>query len=604
MKSRWLLSVLLLQLLAIWGCRIQNNPPELTGLTPGKAFVGQEINLTGYQFGLDPTVMVGVGATAQSATILAKDDHSIRAVVPPVAPGYTQIRVRNDQGTSDPLPMEVQQPPPALTDITPGNGLPGTAVVLTGSYLNQLRQVKFRDALFKETVAVTRDSSAQKLTVIVPNNLPHGPMTILVETAGGMLTGSFIVAGTPQISQISPKVTRPGAEIIIQGVNLLDAIVRINDQHMDRAKTIVKDTEIRTIIPEFAKSGRVTVTVFEKLIATSADTVQVVQPPFITKLGVSDGFASEILRLTGQNLRDVTTVSFGTTPAQFRILSDTEIDATVPKLPAPGIVFVSVNSAGGTHTSTDRFFYFQIPTDIIVSPTRQIRGRAITISGQNLHRITDVRINGQSVPITDRVEGSQLFVNVAADGTSGPITVVNRAGSATSTLPLVVVQKPLLTDMMPAKGKPGDRVTLRGDFLLNAQIFFSGTNVTPAEGGKNEDTERWVLVPNGAQTGPLRIVNAAGETITSPFTVVRLITLTSFAPIAAKVGDTILLTGQNLSTAQDVRFGNGSSGVAKFTADENGQLLVTVPIGAITGPICVTNEAGTNCSTTSFTVTK
>lgn len=520
MRSRGLLSVILLQLVAIWGCRIQNNPPELIGLAPAKAFVGQEINLTGYQFGSDPTVLVGVGTTAQSATILAKDDHSIRALVPLVAPGYTQVRVRTDQGTSDPLPIEVQQPPPALTDITPGNGLPGTAVILTGNYLNQLKQVKFRDALFKETVAVARDTSAQKLTVIVPENLPHGPMTILVETAGGMLTGSFIVAGTPQITRVSPKVTRPGAEIIIQGTNLLDAIVRINDQHMDRAKTIVKDTEIRTVIPEFAKSGRVTVTVFEKLTATSADTVQVVQPPFITKLGAADGFIGEILRLSGQNLRDVSVVSFGAVPAQFRIVSDTEIDATVPKLPTPGSVAVSVSSAGGTHSATDPFFYFQIPTNITVTPTRQLRSRAITISGQNLHRITDVRINGQSVPITDRVEGSQLFVNVAANGTSGPITVVNRAGSATSTLPLVVVQKPLLTDMIPAKGKPGDRVVLRGDFLLNAQVFFSGTNVTPVEGGKNEDTERWVLVPSGAKTGPLRVVNAAGETLTNLFTVV------------------------------------------------------------------------------------
>ena len=522
MRSRWLLSVLFLQLLAVSGCRVQNNPPELTGLAPGKAFVGQEINLTGYQFGSDPVVIVGVGTAAVSAVITAKDDRSIRAVVPLVAPGYTQVRVRNDQGTSDPLPLEVQQPPPALTDITPGNGLPGTVVVVTGNYLNQLRQVKFRDAHFKETVAIVRDSSAQKLTVVVPDNLPHGPMTILVETAGGMLLGSFIVAGTPQISRVSPKVTRPGAEIIIQGVNLSNAVVRINDQYMDRARTIVKDTEIRTIIPEFAKSGRVTVTVFEKLTATSADTVQVVQPPFITKLGAADGFAGEKLRLSGQNLRDAMAVSFGATPAQFRVLSDTEIEATVPKLPAPGLVAVSVNSAGGTHSATDPFFYFQLPTNITVNPTRQLRNRTVTISGQHLHRITDVRINGQWVPITNRVEGTQLTVNVAADGTSGPVTVFNRAGSATSAVPLVVVQNPILTTIVPASGKPGDRVVLRGDFLLNAQVFFTGTTVKPVEGGKNEDTERWVLVPPGATTGPVCVTNEAGTTCsTTNFTVTK-----------------------------------------------------------------------------------
>lgn len=599
MKSRLSLFVSALQLLLVLGCRIQNNPPELTGLTPRKAFVGQEINLTGYQFGLDPTVLVGIGEMALPAIIKRKDENSIRAIVPPVAPGLTQIRVSNDQGTSDPLFLEVQQPAPALTDITPGNGLPGTVVTLTGTYLNQLKQVRFGNV-----VAVVRDSSVQKLTVVVPANLPRGPLTIVVETAGGSMSGSFIVAGTPQITNISPKVTRPGAELIIQGINLTDAVVRIDDQQTDRSKTIVKDTEIRTIIPQFAKSGRVTVTVFEKLIATSADSVQIVQPPFITNLGAQDGIAGDKLRLVGRSLRDVSAVSFGGTPAQFRILSDTEIEATVPKLAASGSVGVSVSSVGGTHTATDLFFFYQIPSNITVSPTRQVRSRTITISGQNLYRITDVLINGQSVPITERVEGSQLFVNVAADGTSGPVTVVNRAGSAQSSLPLVVVQKPLVTDVVPAKGRPGDRVVLRGDFLLNAQVFFSETTTAAADGGKNEDSERWVLVPNGAQTGPLRIVNIAGETTTGSFTVLRLIANVDFSPKTAKVGDAIVLTGQNLTSAQEVRFGNGTSPAAKFLVDGSGQFVVTVPAGATTGQICLTNEAGTACSSATFAVAK
>ena len=523
MNSRLSLFISLLLLVIVFGCRIQNNPPELTGLTtrltPNKAFVGDEITLTGYQFGSDPVVTVGAGTSVVAATINASDDNSIRAVVPPVAPGRVQIRVRTDEGTSDPLFLDVQQPAPTLTDIMPGNGLPGTPIVLTGSYLNQLRQVVFKDANFKDYVAVVQDSSLNKLIVVVPANLPRGPLTIVVETAGGSMSGNFIVAGTPQISSVSPKVTRPGGQIVIRGANLTDGIVRINDQQMDRSQTTITDTEIRTIIPQFAQSGRITVTVFDRLIATSADTVQVVQPPFITNLGARDGVAGDKILLSGLNLRDVSAVSFGSAPAQYRILSNTEIEATVPTLPSSGAVAVSVSSAGGNHSATDPFFFYQIPSNITVTPARQVRNQTITISGQNLYRITDVRINGQSVPITERVEGSQLFVNVPADGTSGPVTVVNRAGSAQSARPLVVVEKPLITDLLPAQASFGERVVLRGDFLLNAQVFFSGTNTPAPEGGKNEDLERWVLVPNGAQTGPLRVVNIAGEITTTPFTV-------------------------------------------------------------------------------------
>ena len=608
MKSRFSLLASLFLLLTVSGCRIENNPPELTGLTtgltPGKAFVGDEITLTGYQFGADPVVMVGMGTAAVTATIKTKTENSIRAVVPLVPPGLTQVRVRTDQGTSDPLPFEVQQPAPTFTDISPGNGLPGTPVVLTGTYLNQLRQVIFRDGGFRNTVAVVRDSSAGKLTVVVPANLPRGPLTIVAETAGGVISGNFIVSGTPQISSVSPKVARPGGELVITGTNLLDAIVRINDQQMDRSKTAIKDTEIRTVVPQFAKSGPVTVTVFDKLITTSIDTVQVVQPPFITTLGAPDGIAGDKLLLTGLNLRDVSAVSIGSVAAPFKILSDTQIEATVPKLPAPGSVAVSISGPGGSNTATDPFFYYQAPGDITVTPLRQLRSRTITITGQNLHRITDVRINGQSVPITERVEGSRLFVNVAADGTSGPVTVVNRAGTATSARPLVVVQKPLVTDILPPKAKPGDRVVLRGNFLLNAQVFFSGTTAAAANGGKDDDTEQWVLVPNGAQTGPLRVVNAAGETLTTAFTVVSVVSNIDFSPKTAKAGDQIVLTGQNLTAVQEVRFGNGSSSAAKFLADSAGQFVVTVPAGAITGPICLTTDGGTVCTSASFTVGK
>lgn len=600
MKSRVSLFVCLLQLCIGWGCRVQTNPPELIGLTPAKAFVGTEISLTGYQFGPDPRVTVGMGATAAAATLLSKDENSIRAIVPLVPPGMTQVRVSTDQGVSDPLPFEVQQPPPTLTSITPGNGLPGTAITLTGSYLNQIRQIRFNDVS-----AVVQDSSAEAVTVLVPANLPRGPLTIVVETAGGILSGDFILAGTPQITSVSPKVTRPGAELVIQGTNLTDALIRINDQQMDRAKTTIKDTEIRTVIPEFATSGRITVSVFEKLTTTSTDTVLVIQPPFITALGARDGVTGDKLLLTGGNLSDVSAVSFGTVPAQFRIVSATELEATVPKLTATGSVIISVSSVGGTNRAADPFFFYEIPGAISFTPTRQVRGRPLTITGQNLYRITDVRINGQSVPITDRVEGRQLLVNVAADNSSGPVTVTNRAGTVTAALPLVVVQNPLVTAIAPARAKPGDRVIVQGDFLLNAQIFFTGSSTPAIDAGRNDDKERWVLVPNGTQTGPLRIVNVAGETITtSIFTVVAPVSIVDFTPRAAKVGATIVISGQNLTSVQTVKFSNGSSSPAVFVVDLNGRLVITVPAGAVTGPICLTSDSGIVCTSTNFTIEK
>ncbi len=584
---------------SVMACRVQNNPPELTALTPANVKIGDEVTLSGYQFGSDPIVTFEQSGTTVRAALISQTDNQIRITVPLVNPGRSLVRVQTAEGLSDPLPIQVQQPAPALTTVTPTNGLPGTVVVLTGSYLNQIVGVRFNN-----TDAIIRDSTAGQLTLVVPNNLPRGPVPIVIETKGGSLIQDFIVAGTPQITAIVPKIVRPGAELVIQGRNLTDGVVQINGLGTDRGQTTVKDTEIRTVIPQNAQSGRVTVTVFERLVATSTDSLKIVQQPSVASLDALDGATGETLILNGFNLRDVQTVLFGTTAALFRPLSDTQLAVTVPALPQSGPVTISVSSVGGSASASQAFFFLLPPSGLTVSPIRQTRNKPITLSGQSLYRITEVRLNNQVVPITTRTEGSDLIVQVPPDAVSGPIIVTNRAGSATSLRPLIVVLKPVLTEFSPAKAKPGERVALRGDFLQSTQVFFTGSAAAAAEGGKNEDTERSVVVPTDAKTGPVRIVNIAGETIsTQSFTVLSPVTNVDFTPRTAKVGETLVVTGQNLLSVTEIHIGNGTSSAAQFSVDGN-QLRVVVPASATTGQICLTNEVGTTCSPANFTVAK
>lgn len=583
--------------IAVSGCRVQNSPPELTGLSTKQAFIGDAITLTGYQFGSDPTVTFGIATSAVTATISSHDENTIQLTVPLVKPGDTQIRVRTNEGTSDPLLLKVKQPVPVLTTVTPNNGLPGSLVVITGVYLNQIKRVRFDDVN-----AEVKDSTAQKLTIVVPPTLPHGPVALAIETTGGESTSKFIVAGTPQITSVSPLRAKPGTELVIQGQNLIDGIVSINGLPTEKSLTTVKDTEIRTTIPATATSGVVTVKVFETLIATSTDTVKIIQPPFITNLLAQDGIAGDKLLVNGRNLRDVTGMTVGNVGAIFRALSDTQLEVTIPALPSSGPVQVSVSSIGGTATATDLFFFYLPPSNLVVTPSRQLRGRTLTISGKNLYRITTVSVSGVTVPITSRTEGVDLLIGVPETAVSGPVTVSSRAGTASA--PLVVVQPPVVSDILPAKARPGERIVVRGDFLLNAQIFFSGSTAQAADGGKNEDTERWILVSADAQSGPLRVVNAAGEIATPMFFApIRLVAITDFLPKTAKIGDEVTIIGQNLSSVTAVRFTGGTSTPATFRLSGS-SLIATVPSGAVTGQICLTNDAGTVCTSSNVTITK
>lgn len=600
MKSVFVVFAFYFLLVGISACRVKNSPPELTTISPQPAYyAGQTITLGGYQFGTQPTVTFSTTGVVAMGNVVSASDDRIQVVIPLVPPGLSQIRVQTGEGVSDPLPLMVLQPPPVAQSPIPGNGLPGSLVVVPGSFLNQILGVRFG-----QIPAVIQDSSANKLTLVVPSNFPHGPTTIVIDTKGGVATAGFIVAGTPQITGLSTKKAKPGTELVVQGINLIDGVVRINGLPTNGSQTTVKDTEIRTIIPDNATSGKVTVSVFEKLIATSADSLQIVLKPAIASLGARDGVTGDKLILNGLNLRDVSSVTIGNTAVSFRVLSDTQLEATVPAFPTSGQLAVSVASVGGNATATDPFFYYLAASNLTVSPARQLRGRPITISGQNLYRITDVRISGQSVPITSRNEGTDLLVNVPANAVSGPVIVVSRAGTVTSSQSLVVIQKPVITAIIPAKARPGERVVLQGNFLLDAQFQFTGSAGPAPEGGKNDDTEHWILVPSDAQNGPIQVSNASGEvTNTESFTVVRLATITDFSPKTAAVGAEITITGQNLASVTAVRFNGGTSAPAVFRLSGS-SLIVTVPAGAVTGQICLTNDAGSACTTANFSPAK
>lgn len=592
--------IILLISICLQSCKVQKTLPELWQITPTQAPIGDEITLSGAQFGANPTVTVGNSGVFVNADIRNNNEQAIKILVPRIAVGPTQIRVANDNGISDPLPFTILQPNPLFSSVAPINGLSGAKVKITGDFLDKIKAVRFGDVQANE-VSTT---SQQEITVTVPANVPRGPLTITVETEGGRSTGDFIVTGTPEITSFSPKRTKAGAELIIQGRNLLDGVVFLNNLAVDKAKTQIQDTEIRTIIPESATTGKIAIRVFDKVQTSSADTLFIVPAPVIsaTGLSITEGLAGDKLTITGQYLRDVSSVSFGNTPAVFKVLSDTQLDVTVPARPQSGAVNITVAGTGGSTTSQQSFLLILAPTAITFTPTRIGRGKEIVISGQNLFRITDVKLNGKTVPIAGRTEGTDVRITVPTDATTGPVAVTNRAGTTTSVQSLTVVPKATVTSFTSST-TVGSRVVLRGNYLLNAKVSFTGSQTAAISDGKNEETEIWVKVPADAQTGPLQILNDSGETTTTTesFTLMKAPTSLDFTPKSGTTGAIITLTGQNLTGVKEVRFGGGKSTAAKFQLS-NGALVITVPADAVTGTICLITDTGSVCTTGSFTV--
>ncbi|MCW2494076.1 MAG: tandem-95 repeat protein, partial [Frankiales bacterium] len=158
----------------------------------------------------------------------------------------------------------------------------------------------------------------------------------------------------------------------------------------------------------------------------------------------------------------------------------------------------------------------------------------------------------------------------------------------------------LITGLSPATGPENTLVTLDGIGLAGASaVSFGG--VPAATFNAVSDTQLTVQVPAGAVTGPVAVTTPGGVlTSAARFTVLPPPTVTGITPSSGLPGTAVTVTGAGFSTATVVTV---SGSATAFTVLSDTAIRTTVPIDAVTGPIVVTNPAGTATSSGTFTVT-
>lgn len=80
-------------------------------------------------------------------------------------------------------------------------------------------------------------------------------------------------------------------------------------------------------------------------------------------------------------------------------------------------------------------------------------------------------------------------------------------------------------------------------------------------------------------------------------------TIASFDPTSGPIGTSVEIAGTGFNDSSVVTAVTFDGRAATFSVDSNIQITATVPAGATTGPIAVTDSEGTATSTTNFTVT-
>ncbi|MCK6500896.1 MAG: IPT/TIG domain-containing protein, partial [Nitrospira sp.] len=307
------------------------------------------------------------------------------------------------------------------------------------------------------------------------------------------------------------------------------------------------------------------------------------------------GPAGTQVTITGTGLQSASSVFFGATDAPGEILSRSA-NAVVARVPQNALTGpISVFTGSGAASSLAIFVAAPRITEF--TPLTGGPGTLVTISGNNFGtgtgrgNVTNVSFNGR--PTQFQITGiNQLLAVVPTNATTGPITLINEAGSGTT---LVSFQVPaVIASFSPTNGMPGDPVEIRGLNLGNPLRVEFG--VVPASYSVVSPTNLIAFVPTNAVNGRIAVTTAAGVTSTSSNFVVtpRII---RFSPSFGPVGTSVTLEGGGLSGVTEVRFNNV---IATFTATPPVSLVAKVPNGATTGPIKVVTPAGTFTTSSNF----
>lgn len=158
---------------------------------------------------------------------------------------------------------------------------------------------------------------------------------------------------------------------------------------------------------------------------------------------------------------------------------------------------------------------------------------------------------------------------------------------------------PTLSNFSPTIGTAGTTVTINGtNFSSASAVRFNGVDAASFTVVSN--TQITAVVPAGASTGVLTVVNSGGS-VNSSSSFSATPSLSGFTPSSGAVGSSVVITGTNFTGATAVRFNATNAG--SFTVNSPTQITATVPPGVSSGTIRVTTPAGSVTSSGTFSVT-
>ena len=437
-------------------------------------------------------------------------------------------------------------------------------------------------------------------------------------------------AGTPnRLLNIAPTVTtispgylplRTTATVTITGRGL-SAVEKVYFDGVAGTRLKVKSDTRLTVKAPARRSDKAAQVIARTALSSSNRGLRLNyrQAPIVTSVTPAIGLTrgGTVVGIRGRWLGDAAAVQFGSVPASFRVVSDTEIIATAPPQPAGAVDVVVQTGAGRAVTSAPaRFTYGDVPAITAVSPASglTVGGDTVVITGLNLSAATAVSFGAVKTQFEVLADGRLRTVVPSHWAGTVDIQVSSPFGTSTANgatgFTFATAAAPKVTGVSPNSGvvDGGEHVTLTGSGFHAVKYVTFGD--VQAKVTRQTPTAITVVAPgNAAGSVSVRVVGSYGTSeATSAATYTYLarpapqVTGVSPAIGGAAGGTRVTIRGTNLSGVLAVTFGT-TKGEA-LTLVSPTELVVTAPAHAAgVVNVAVLTAAGASAPAASATFT-
>ena len=430
---------------------------------------------------------------------------------------------------------------PTITSVSGGCMLAGgQQLTVTGTFL-----LGATNATIGTTPATISASSSTLATVTCPPQPLAGIYNLVITVPGGNpspYTNAYPIPyqepGGPTITGVSPAggTTAGGTSVTISGTGFVAPVTVKFGAASATCAAPASANSITCTTPASATAGVVDVQVGNShglSFYSAADQFTYSTGPSIASITPNSAPASgspvTSIVITGANLADATSVSFGSTVLTGNDFNakpgGTEIDILLTISHAPDVVDVSVATPEGTATAKDifRFIGTAPPQITAISPTSGAAGDQITFTGSGFAAETGVTFDGVPSPAVQVTSDTSLVATVPQGLAAGivDVAVLTSNGTATDSnaFTVNVANAPTITTISPKTGGPGTVVAILGTGFTNVTglngVTFDGVNAAYTV---NSDTSISATAPYGMSAGDVDVVvrNASGpSTVTA-----------------------------------------------------------------------------------------